>query len=60
MELKVVNLKENHNWQEVMAGYFTCCLVAHFKDGKLLPPCRKCDDCGWVPYPYNQPCKKDN
>jgi hypothetical protein len=34
------------------------CLVAHIDEkGALLPGCRKCFYCGWVPYPYTQPCE---
>ena len=37
------------------------CLVAHFgENGELLPGCRRCKYCGYVPYPYTQPCKGEN
>jgi hypothetical protein len=34
------------------------CLVAHFDvTGEMLPPCKQCAYCGYVPYPYDKECK---
>jgi hypothetical protein len=44
----------NHKWTGME------CLVAHFdKDNNMLPPCKECQHCGWVAFPYTVECVGD-